>query len=126
MYYFTAMILELNLMAKNRLHPWMYITIYTIGVIFPIFLFPTHSVIVIKKLTWTFAIIEWTVCAACIIQGMLVARTLARERRSKRQVEADALFAESLYQDDEREGREGELLLIDEEDTNESTVTPGE
>jgi hypothetical protein len=130
------MILECKLMNKNRLHPWMYITIYAIGAIFPAFLFPPYPEMNIERLTWMFAIIEWTVCAVCIVHALFVGRWLARERRSKRQVDADAVYAESLYQDEEREGREGELVLIDEEAaagevtleeaTPGSSVTPGE
>jgi hypothetical protein len=114
-YFFLAIILESVLMAKNRLHPWMYITIYTIGAIFPVLLFPASSIVVVRKLTWAYAIIEWVTCACCIVHGICVARVLVKEKRSARQVEQDAIFAESLYQDDEREAREGELVLIDEE-----------
>jgi hypothetical protein len=93
----------------------MYISIYTIGAIFPALLFPTSYIRGVRYLTWAFAIIEWTVCFGCIIHGVFVARRLARERRNNRQVEEDAVFAESLYQDEERAAREGELVLIDEE-----------
>ena len=106
------MVLEITLMAKNRLHPWMYITIYTIGAIFPLWLFPTDEVVSLKTLTWLFAGIEWAVCLGCIVHGIFVARWLAREKRSNRQIEEDALLAEQLYQDDEREAREGELIDI--------------
>ncbi|EPE30097.1 hypothetical protein GLAREA_12820 [Glarea lozoyensis ATCC 20868] len=114
-YFFLAIILESVLMAKNRLHPWMYITIYSIGTMFPPALFPASNVAFIRTLTWTYAITEWVICASCILHGICVARILVKEKRSARQVEQDAIYAESLYQDDEREAREGELVLIDEE-----------
>lgn len=111
------MILEGVLIGKRRFHPWMYISIYTIGAIFPALLFPLSGVDSIRVLTLTLVIIQWSVCAGCIVHGILVARRLANERRRQRDIDADAAYAESIYQDDEREAREGELVLIDEDTT---------
>ncbi|KAG9233382.1 hypothetical protein BJ875DRAFT_464339 [Amylocarpus encephaloides] len=111
-YFLAAMILEIVLMSKRRLHPWMYTLIHVIGAIFPFLLFPVDTMPLFHWLTWTFACIQWAICLMSILHAGLVARDLARYRRSERQVEADAVIAERLYQDDERAAREGELLDI--------------
>ena len=79
----AAMILEMVLMNKNCLHPWMYITIYTVGAMFAALLFPPDSMGPWKWMTWGFAKFEWMVCAACIVHGILVARQLGREREQE-------------------------------------------
>jgi hypothetical protein len=75
-------------MAKNRLHPWMYTTIYTTGTTPAVLLFPPSPHIrSFTWMTWSFAAMEWGLCACCITHGIIVARRLARQERQERQVD---------------------------------------